>query len=298
MSRPTVSVIIPTHNRAKLLKRAIISVLNQTFEDFEIIVVDDASSDNTPNIIESIKDSRIRYIRLEKNSGAPTARNIGIKKARGKFIALLDDDDEWLPRKLEVQVKKFNELEKKFGVVYGGFYYVSQQNERIIGKRLPRFRGNVYGELLKENFIGSPTVLIRRECFKKAGLFDPKLPSSQDWDMWVRIARYYYFDYIVAKYYVHGHQISFNINEKYIPGREIFISKHKDIANNPKILSMHLTQMGLLSILGGNIEKGVKYLAQSITISPLNIDSYKKVIELTLDSRFLEYVKNILHANY
>ncbi|AEC51970.1 glycosyl transferase [Pyrococcus sp. NA2] len=299
MSRPTVSVIIPTHNRAKLLKRAIISVLNQTFEDFEIIVVDDASSDNTPKIIESIKDSRIRYIRLEKNSGAPTARNIGIKKARGKFIALLDDDDEWLPRKLEVQVKKFNELEKKFGIVYGGFYYVSQQNEKIIGKRLPRFRGNVYGELLKENFIGSPTVLIRRECFKKAGLFDPNLPSSQDWDMWVRIARYYYFDYvneIVAKYYVHGHQISFNLN-KYIPGREMFVNKHKDIVNNQKILSIHLSQMGLLLILGGNIEKGLKYVVQSIAISPFNIESYKKLAELALNSRSLEYIKRILLYN-
>ena len=180
MGRPLVSVIIPTYNRASLLKRAIESVLNQEFEDFELIVVDDASQDRTPKVIESFKDGRIRYLRLKKNSGGPVARNTGIKKARGKFIALLDDDDEWLPNRLSVQIEKFETLEKKVGVVYGGFYYVSQENGRIIGKRFPRYRGNVYHHLLRENFIGSPTLLIRRECFKKAGLFDPKLSSSQD----------------------------------------------------------------------------------------------------------------------
>ncbi|RLF83553.1 glycosyl transferase, partial [Thermococci archaeon] len=107
MSRPTVSVIIPTYNRANLLKRAIASVLNQTFTDFELIVVDDASPDNTPEVVRSINDGRIRYVRLKKNSGGPVARNTGIRKARGRFIALLDDDDEWLPNRLELQIKKF-----------------------------------------------------------------------------------------------------------------------------------------------------------------------------------------------
>ena len=297
MSRPTVSVIIPTYNRAALLKRAIESVLNQSFKDFELIVVDDASPDNTPEVVRSIRDSRIRYIRLKKNSGGPVARNTGIKKARGKFIALLDDDDEWLPHRLELQVKKLETLDKEFGVVYGGFYYVSQQDGRILGKRLPQFRGDVYQHFLRENFVGSPTLLIRRECFKKAGLFDPKLTSSQDWDMWLRIAKYYKFDYvdeIVAKYYVHGRQISFNM-KKYIPGRERFISKHKDISKNPRIMSLHLSQMGMLLILGGNPEKGLKYVARSVAMSPLNLENYQKLMELAMDSRSIEYIKKILH---
>ncbi|NJE05554.1 glycosyltransferase [Thermococcus sp. M36] len=299
MARPTVSVVIPTYNRANLLKRAIESVLNQGFRDFELIVVDDASSDNTPEVVESIEDGRIRYIRLKKNSGGPVARNTGIKKARGKFIALLDDDDEWLPNRLNVQVKKFENLSREVGVIYGGFYYVSQQDGRILGKRLPRYRGNVYGHLLRENFIGSPTLLIRRKCFKRAGLFDPKLTSSQDWDMWLRIAKYYKFEYvdeIIAKYYVHGKQISFNM-KKYIPGRERFIHKHKDISKNPEILSIHLSQMGLLLLIGGDPEKGLKYLTHSIAIAPSNLENYKKLVELALDSRSLEYIKKILHFN-
>ncbi|ASJ06241.1 glycosyltransferase family 2 protein [Thermococcus pacificus] len=299
MSRPEVSVIIPTYNRAHLLKRAIESVLRQSFDDFELIVVDDASPDNTQEVVESLDDGRIRYIRLKKNSGGPVARNTGIKKARGRFIALLDDDDEWFPHRLEVQIKKFEEIGKEFGVVYGGFYYVSQQDGRILGKRLPKFKGDVYTHLLKENFIGSPTLLIRRECFKKAGLFDPALTSSQDWDMWLRIARYYEFDYvneIVAKYYVHGRQISFNM-KKYIPGRERFISKHKDINKDPRIMSLHLSQMGMLLILGGNPEKGLKYVARSVAMSPFNLENYLKLMELAMDSRSMEYIKKILHFN-
>ncbi|MFA4662862.1 glycosyltransferase family 2 protein [Pyrococcus kukulkanii] len=299
MSRPTVSVIIPTYNRAQMLVRAIRSVLNQTFEDFELIIVDDASTDDTPKVVEGIRDGRVRYIRLEKNSGGPVARNTGIKKARGKYIALLDDDDEWLPHRLELQVEKMEEVDRNVGVIYGGFYYVSQDTGKIIGRRLPKYRGNVYEHLLRENFIGSPTLLIKRECFKRAGLFDPKLKSSQDWDMWLRISEYYEFDYvseIVARYYVHGRQITFNIR-KYIPGRERFIRKHPDIYKNPKVLSLHLSQMGLILILGGNPEKGLKYLAKSVAIAPLNLENYCKLLELALDSRSMEYVKKILkHA--
>lgn len=299
MAKPTVSVVIPTYNRAELLKRAINSVLRQTFEDFELIVVDDASSDNTPEVVESIKDGRIQYVRLEKNSGGPVARNTGIKKARGRFIALLDDDDEWLPNRLELQIEKFESLEKDVGVVYGGFYYVSQDTGEIIGKRLPRYRGDVYTHLLKENFIGSPTLLIQRECFKKAGLFDPELKSSQDWDMWLRIARYYKFDYVpavVAKYYVHGHQITFNM-EKYISGRKRFVWKYPDIYKNPRILSLHLSQMGLLLLLSGNTEKGLRYLVESIAMAPINVENYRKLLELALDSRSIEYIKKILQFN-
>jgi glycosyltransferase involved in cell wall biosynthesis len=299
MGRPLVSVIIPTHNRAELLGRAIKSVLAQTFEDFELIVVDDASTDGTPEVVAGFDDPRIRYIRLKKNSGAPTARNTGIKKSRGAFIAFLDDDDEWLPHRLELQVKKFEELDGEVGVVYGGFYYVSQQTGKIIGKRMPAYRGWVYKNLLVENFVGSPTLLIRRECFKRAGLFDPKLTSSQDWDMWLRIARYYKFDYVedvVAKYYVHGRQITFNL-DRYIPGRERFIRKHNDIWKNPRILSIHLSQMGILLLLGGRTQKGLSYLARSIALSPFNLENYRKIMELALDSRAVEYIKKLLHFN-
>ena len=105
---PRVSVVIPTYNRAELLKRAIESVLGQTYQDFELIVVDDASMDNTEEMMKDFSDERIRYIRLKQNSGTSAVpRNTGIKSAKGEYIACHDDDSEWLPQKLEKQVKAF-----------------------------------------------------------------------------------------------------------------------------------------------------------------------------------------------
>ena len=111
MNRPKVSIIIPTYNRAKLLSRAIKSVLDQTFKDFELIIVDDGSTDNTKGVVEEFqkKDSRIKYI-WQENSGAPAKpKNTGIRQARGEYVAFLDDDDEWFPKKLEKQIELFED---------------------------------------------------------------------------------------------------------------------------------------------------------------------------------------------
>lgn len=109
-NNPKVSVIIPTYNRAHLIGRAIKSVLNQTYKDFEIIIVDDGSTDKTEEVVKDFKDERVRYIRREKNKGGSAARNTGIKAARGEYIAFQDSDDEWLPEKLEKQMKAFEAM--------------------------------------------------------------------------------------------------------------------------------------------------------------------------------------------
>lgn len=124
--RRTVSVIIPTYNRAHLLGRAIQSVLAQTYEDFEIIVVDDASTDVTEQVVKSFADDRINYIRHQKNKGGSSARNTGIKAAKGEFIAFLDSDDEWVPKKLEKEINRLQTLSNEVGVFYGGFCCVRQ----------------------------------------------------------------------------------------------------------------------------------------------------------------------------
>ena len=118
---PTVSVIIPTYNRAHLVDRAIQSVLNQTYKDFELIIVDDGSTDNTEDIIKEFqkKDERIKYIRHEENRGGSAARNTGIKAAKGEYIAFLDSDDEWLPIKLGRQISEFTN-KSKIALVYTG----------------------------------------------------------------------------------------------------------------------------------------------------------------------------------
>ena len=115
---PEISVIIPTFNYGKYIERAIDSILTQTYQDFEIIVVDDGSTDNTKEIIRSKKSDKIRYF-YQENKGAPAARNKGIVESKGKYIAFLDADDEWLPTKLEKQVDKFQKSSNKVALIYG-----------------------------------------------------------------------------------------------------------------------------------------------------------------------------------
>ena len=113
LSIPTISIIIPTFNRAHLLERTINSVLKQTYTDFEIIIIDDASQDNTKDIVQRFKNKNIKYLRQNENKGAPAARNRGIQEAKGRYIAFLDSDDEWVPEKLEKQLALF---EKSTGI--------------------------------------------------------------------------------------------------------------------------------------------------------------------------------------
>ena len=120
---PTVSIILPTYNRAHTLRKAVDSILNQTYKDFELIVVDDGSTDDTYNLIKSINDYRIVYVKHEKNKGAAAARNTGIKLAKGKYIAFQDSDDEWYSHKLEKQMEII-ENNKLIDIVYSSFFLI------------------------------------------------------------------------------------------------------------------------------------------------------------------------------
>ena len=165
---PKVSVIIPTYNRAHLVGRAIRSVLNQTYQDFEIIVVDDGSTDNTEEVVKSFNDPRIRYIRHEENKGAAAARNTGIKAAKGKFIAFQDSDDEWLPKKLEKQMEAFDNASPKVGVVYTGFWSIEGNVKRYsLNKEIVHKEGDIHSQILQGNFIGTPAAVVKKACFKK-----------------------------------------------------------------------------------------------------------------------------------
>ena len=187
---PTVSVVIPTYNREQLIGRSIKSVLSQTYQDFEIIIVDDGSTDNTEEVVSSFNDERIRCVRHGTNKGEAAARNTGIKVARGEYIASQDSDDEWLPGKLAKQIELFENTLSKVGVVYTGFWKIENNEKTYIPFSWVNQReGDIHKELLKGNFIGSPATLVRKECFKKAGMFDEKLSHLVDWEMWLRIDR-------------------------------------------------------------------------------------------------------------
>jgi glycosyltransferase involved in cell wall biosynthesis len=210
-----VSIIVLTYNRAHLVTETIDSILAQTVKDFELIVVDNESTDNTEEVIKSYTDRRIRYFRHQNNGLVAVNRNYGISKANGEYIAFCDDDDLWMPEKLERQVNLLD-LNKELGLVYSDCYIMDENGnlERdtlLSSSRL--LRGNVFDKLFQGNFIPMLTVMFRREVLSKVGGFDPKYRIAQDYDLWLRIAEHYPIDFIekpLAKYRIHGGNVSRN----------------------------------------------------------------------------------------
>jgi len=192
---PAVSVVIPTYNRATTVMRAIQSVRDQDFTDFELIVVDDASTDDTAQVVEALADDRVRLLVQPANGGVCTARNRGIAAARAPLIAFLDSDDIWLPRKLSRQVELMRASPADVGLVYTGIENRTSQGAEGF---VPSARGDVFADLLRINRLhGAPsTALIRAEVFDMVGGFDPALPAIEDYEMWVRIARFWRVDFI------------------------------------------------------------------------------------------------------
>jgi glycosyltransferase involved in cell wall biosynthesis len=188
-SKPLISVIVPTYNRDFLLQRAVKSVIHQSYNNLEIIIVDDASIDNTEKIIRKLRneDNRVRYIKIKTNQGAATARNIGIKKSNGDFIAFQDSDDIWIHDKLEKQMNFF-EKNPSIKMVYTRVVSFGKKTIKLVpSNRKKNTAGKLFSELLKSNFIDLPSVMIRKEILIKYP-FDPKLQRLQEWDMWLRIS--------------------------------------------------------------------------------------------------------------
>jgi len=176
IEKPLISIVIPTYNSAQFVGAAVESVLKQTYSHFEIIVVDDGSTDNTASVLAPYKD-RIQYIK-KQNGGPASARNIGIKQARGEYVAFLDADDVWLPPKLETQLDAMNGDIALVGE--GDFHKGECSSSRII----------TYKELLQKNYFCNSSVIVKKSCFDEVGLYNesPEFKAVEDWDMWLRIA--------------------------------------------------------------------------------------------------------------
>lgn len=195
--KPLVSVVVPTHNRAELLLKALGSIYGQVgigeqFE-MEVIVVDDASSDETQEIVGEYPG--VRYIRLARNRGEAGARNAGIEASTGKYVTFLDDDDVWLPHKLSIQVPVL-EANPEIGVVYSQ-NIIRDEDKDVTWPDAGRApSGYVFEDFLKREFISMNAVLVRREAFDKSGLFDEDLPTMTHYDMFLRLAFHVRFAFV------------------------------------------------------------------------------------------------------
>jgi glycosyltransferase involved in cell wall biosynthesis len=182
---PFFSVVIPTYNRASKVVRTVESVLAQTYQDFEILVVDDGSTDNTAEVLKPFQP-RIRYYRTA-NQGASTARNEGISHATGRYIAFLDADDRWLPEMLEKSAQTI-QSHPGAGLFYTGACYIDEVG-RVLWEVPPRpARMSTYHNLLRANFLVCSGTIVKKELLA-AELFDPRLVNCADWDLWIRLAR-------------------------------------------------------------------------------------------------------------
>lgn len=182
------SVILPTYNRADYLSRSMESVLTQTYEDFELIVVDDASTDDTESVLKSIEDTRLTYLRHEQNQGAAAARNTGIERANGEYIAFQDSDDVWRPGKLEQQIEAMKSDRSPVATYVGTLNHVANQPVYEPLESLWKREGDLFGLQLFGSHLTIHGV-VRREVVESIGGFDEDLPALEDWAFWVEVAR-------------------------------------------------------------------------------------------------------------
>lgn len=295
--KPVVSVIIPTYNRAAWLRKSIESVLNQTYQNFELIVVDDGSTDETLEVVKSFKDKRIRYFRQTKkfpikSQGAAAARNIGIKNARGEFIAFNDDDDLWRKRKLEKQMAAFKNAGKKTGVVYSKIVRIKGKEKFFIpkGKDIKK-EGNVYRDLFLENWtVALPSSVVKKECFQKAGLFDEEFPRYQEWELWLRMSKDYDFKYlsdVLVKSYILEKGIHTN-DKALLRAIELILKKHKkEIEKDNLILAFWCFRLGDFYYHKGRMEKARKLFKKAYSLYP-SFRYFRAVIKTILGKRISE----------
>lgn len=290
MILPKVSVIIPTYNCQDFIVRAIKSVLGQTFQDFELIIIDDGSTDKTKEIVEEFikKDKRIKYIYQENSGGPAKPLNTGIKNSKGEYITFLDSDDEWLPKKLEKQLELFeSSTNKNLGLVSCNALCLEENPQKILGEnKIPNFssREEAFKKILRDCFILSESsILTKKEILNRVGFFDEdvRVKGSQDWELYLRVIKNYDFSFLpepLLKYYFRENNYSIKKIENLKRKIEIFeyiVNKHnKDYQRYPKIYNFSLLRLAIGYFRLDDIKKGRKILLRAIKINPLDIKNY------------------------
>lgn len=212
MSDPLVSIIIPVYNGEQYLSKAIESALTQTYQNFELLIVNDGSTDNSAVIIKPyLKDSRVIYIE-QQNAGVAAARNTAIKHARGKYVGFLDQDDLWKNNKLEVQIVSL-EQDERVALVHSKLDCIDINGNQMDYDWITGVSGYCFEEMFKKNMIAVLTVLIRKTIIDEIGLFNEQLSGTDDYEMWLRVTLKYpisYIDQSLAFYRFHDNNISKN----------------------------------------------------------------------------------------
>ena len=284
MIEPKVSVIITTYNRAGLLPRAVNSVLNQTLDEYEIIIVDDASSDDTQQIIAGFDDLRIRSVRHEVNRGQSVATNAGIARARGEYVTFLDDDDEWPADRLRRMVAVLDDARPNVGLVYGWRISVDDSTGETVEYPHYTHEGDrFFEEMLANNFlIGTGRLMVRTSVAREIGCYDENLNVHNDWDFVTRVALKY--DVAVCPAVVLIFHVSHGSARISDYATEAGVNRHRltwerrrmkliasELARRPRLRATLLRRKSLLEMSQGNWSMGVKDMAAAFMTDPLDV---------------------------
>lgn len=274
---PLVSVVLPTYNRGHTVTRAIDSVLQQTYDRIELIVVDGASNDDTKEQIQQY-GNQVRYVRQMTNRGASAARNVGIKKSEGEFIAFIDSDDEWHSKKVEKQVGAFSKLSSDVGVIYTGYYKQTDSGQEL--GEIPSKRGDIFqAQLMKDWVNPTSTVMVRAECFDEVDGFNTEFEGREDYELWTRLARHYRYDYIkeplVTLYVDNKQRITNDVKNRMEAHRAVLNSIRGDINDlswnrRRKVLAMQHYTMGRYLQSQGRFRQARSHLIKSVRFNPMH----------------------------
>jgi glycosyltransferase involved in cell wall biosynthesis len=276
VSTPKVSVIMPTYNRKTLISRAIESVLNQDYLDWELVIVDDGSQDGTEDLIKEYvsKDSRIRYL-YQINQGQSVARNTGIENSNGELIAFLDSDNMWEPHRLSVGVQAL--LENPDCILcYGNSISIDINDRELDRNNMRRYSGYVFPKLIVDNFISMNTVLVYKAALRSCRPFNENNRLDEDYELWLNLSvanKFIFIDEYLSRYRVEGERISNNFMTRLDANFKTVkdaIERHQLSANNPEIReglsNMHFRRA---SIIGSNgiIFEAMKEIYKSLTLN-------------------------------
>ncbi len=234
---PKISVIIPTYNRAHIVCETIDSVLAQTYKNYEIIVVDDGSEDNTKEILKKYGE-KIIYI-YQKNKGLPAARNTGIKHMKGEYAAFVDSDDLFLPTKLEEQMNVFDQ-NPEIAVVSTMAELIDDDAHKLAGYKPQAFNSCDFKGILESNFVVMSSTIVKKNVLLAVDMFDETLKTCEDWDIWIRIlAEYklYYLEKPLLKYRISADAMSKNLLKIY-EGELMMLNKFQKKYNNPEQIKL------------------------------------------------------------
>lgn len=284
------SIVVPSHDRPDLLDRLLGSIRRQTFRDYEVIVVDDASSDEEGyrQVIERHSvEICLRYIRNPENRGAQHSRNRGVTESTGELVAFVDDDDEWLEHKLERQGHLFERASRRLGLVYSWADAVDEAGT-VVHRYRATHRGDVLVPLLDTCFLPSPTIVVTRQALREIGGFDEEMRSCQDWDTWTRIVAAGYEVDVAAEVLAINHKhgrASVGTSPRRLEGFARYYGKHAELYERAGLMrSLSEKYRGLAHDAArlGHRVMATEALQRSVSAWPWNWKAWVRYAQLRL----------------